>query len=102
MLDRRLRTPFTVLTTDGGSPRSEVSGWFTARGPSARLLVLLPGRASGELTPLLERVHLDRPAGDGIAGTLEADGVATIVRRYDLPHGRRYALLAPPNAPYGR
>jgi hypothetical protein len=63
------------------------------------VLVLLPGHATGELTPLLGHMHLDHPAGDGVAGALEAEGVASIVRRYNLPHGRRYALLAPSPMP---
>src|SRR6185437_7370414 len=50
--------------------------------------------AAGELTPLLERAHRDGSPGDGMAGELQAEGVALIVRRYELPHGRRYALLA--------
>ena len=99
MLDRRLRTPFTVLlTTDADSPRKMVSEWFAAHGRRARVLVLLPGHAPGEVTPLLERAHLYHPPGDGIAGKLAAQGVASIARRYDLPEGRRYALLAPPDA----
>ena len=96
MLDRRLRTPFRVLTTDATSPRAAVSDWFAAQGKQARVLVLLPGHAAGELTPLLERVHLGRPDGDGVAGELQEEGRARIVRRYELPHGRRYALLGPP------
>ena len=95
MLDRRLRTPFTVLTTDANPVRKVVGHWFAVEGARARVLVLLPGHAPGELTPLLERAHLDRPAGDGIAGDLAAGGIASIVRRYELPHGRRYALLGP-------
>jgi 4-amino-4-deoxy-L-arabinose transferase-like glycosyltransferase len=95
MLDRRLRTSFTVLTTNASTPQNVVSAWFAAQGPRARVLVLLPGHAPGELTPLLERAHLYHPADDGIAGTLAAQGVAAIARRYDLPQGRRYALLAP-------
>jgi 4-amino-4-deoxy-L-arabinose transferase-like glycosyltransferase len=95
MLDRRLQTSFTVLNANAG-PRSAVSEWFAARGARARVLVLLPGHAAGELTPLLERAHLYHPPGEGLAGELAAAGVASIVRRYHLPHGRRYALLAPP------
>lgn len=94
MLDRRLRTPFTVLTTDT-NPQKVISDWFAAQGNRARVLVLLPGHARGELTPLLERVHLARPAGDGMGRELQAEGRARIVRRYELPHGRRYALLGP-------
>lgn len=97
MLDRRLRTPSTVLATDSNSVRKVVRGWFAAQGAHARVLVLLPGHAPGELTPLLERFHLDRPADEGIAAELATEGVASIVHRYQLPHGRRYALLAPPS-----
>lgn len=96
MLDRRLRTPFTILTADGSSPANAVGGWFRAQGPRARVLVLLPGHAAGELTPLLERAHLYQRLDDGVAGELQANGVASIVRRYQLPHGRRYALLSAP------
>jgi 4-amino-4-deoxy-L-arabinose transferase-like glycosyltransferase len=98
MLDRGLRTPFTVLSTTADSPENVISDWFAAHGDRARVLVLLPGHAAGELTPLLERAHLDHPPADGIAGVLESEGVASIVRRYELPHGRRYALLAAPDA----
>ncbi|MHB8813248.1 MAG: ArnT family glycosyltransferase [Steroidobacteraceae bacterium] len=96
MLDRPPGTPFTVLTADADSPQHVVSNWFATQGNRARVLVLLPGHAAGELTPLLERAHLFRPGGDGVAGKLEATGVASIARRYRLPHGRRYALLGPP------
>ncbi|MGB6486685.1 MAG: hypothetical protein WBE91_07380, partial [Steroidobacteraceae bacterium] len=95
--DRGLRTSFTVLTTDANSPQNVVRDWFAAQGKRGRVLVLLPGHASGELTPLLERVQRHHPAGDGIAAELTVDGVAAIVRRYRLPHGRRYALLGPPD-----
>ncbi|HEV2272028.1 MAG TPA: glycosyltransferase family 39 protein [Steroidobacteraceae bacterium] len=99
MLDREQRTPFTftVLTTGADSPRNVVSDWFVKQGNRARVLVLLPGHAAGGLTPLLERLQLDRAApGDGIAEELATQGVASIARRYQLPHGRRYALLGPP------
>ena len=96
MLDRRSGIPFTILTTTPDSRQHALHDWFAAQGKSARVLVLLPGHASGQLTPLLERAHLGRPAGDGIAGQLQAAGIASIARRYQLPHGRRYALLAAP------
>ena len=98
MVDRELRAPYAVLTTDMIPPQKAVNDWFAAQGPRARVLVLLPGHASGELTPLLKRLGLYRPPSDGIAGRFEAQGIASITRRYHLPHGRRYALLAPPDA----
>ena len=96
MLDRRSDKPFTVLTADADSQQHVVRDWLATHGSRARILVLLPGHASGELTPLLARVHLVHSAGDGVAGQLQAVGVASIAGRYQLPHGRRYALLGPP------
>jgi 4-amino-4-deoxy-L-arabinose transferase-like glycosyltransferase len=104
MLDNGLKTRFTILPTDaaapGGStvdsPEKLVSAWFNAHGNSARVLVLLPGHAAGELTRLLDRVHPGQAPDDGTAGTLAAKGVASLLQRYEVPQGRRYALLGPP------
>jgi hypothetical protein len=82
MLDYRLRTPFTVLDTKGGDPGRVVSAWFRSHGKQSRVLVLLPGSARG----------------DGMAGELSANGTASIIGRFELPRGRRYALLGPPLA----
>ena len=94
MLDHGLQTPFTVLAS-AATPRAAVSGWFAVRGPTARVLVLLPGHAGGAVTELLARYHPRSAPGDGVAGALAAEGTATLIRRYELPEGRRYALLAP-------
>jgi hypothetical protein len=95
MLDDRLRTPFTILTPDG-TAEDAIGNWFNVHGPHARVLVLLPGHAPGELTRLFSRVHPIQPPDDGIAGQLVASGVASVLRRYEVPQGRRYALLGPP------
>jgi len=106
MLDDGLRTRFTILATDeppsgpagsdGNTPERVVSDWLNTRGSNARVLVLLPGHSAGELTRLLDRIHPTHEPDDGIAGTLAAEGIASILRRYELPQGRRYALLGPP------
>jgi 4-amino-4-deoxy-L-arabinose transferase-like glycosyltransferase len=106
MLDDGLRTKFTILTTDASvsgtsvsradTEEQAVSDWFNSRGSRARILVLLPGHAAGELTGLLERIHPLQKPDDGKAGTLVAEGMASLLRRYELPQGRRYALLGPP------
>ena len=108
MLDDRLHTRFTVLGSDwigdGSSgtgqvdrtPEQLVTHWFSAHGPSARVLVLLPGHAPGELTRFFERFHPVEKPDDGTAGTLTAEGVASLLHRYEVPQGRRYALLGPP------
>ena len=108
MLDRGLKTPFTILSsTDAvrgagapAGPQQLVAGWFSTAGSGARVLVLLPGHAPGPVTLRLAR-FLRRGArgdeGDGLAGALIADGSATLAGRYELPQGRRYALLGPPH-----
>ena len=99
MLDHGFDDGFTILTTGADVPRGAVSGWFRAHGREARVLVLMPGHAPGPLTRWLERLHAHDPDGDGIAGSLAASGTATLLRRYELPQGRRYALLGPSPVP---
>lgn len=98
MLDHGLATPFAVLASGAAGPRGAVAGWFAMHGPAARVLVLLPGHASGALTEFLARLHPTLAPGDGVAGALTAAGAADLGARYELPQGRRYALLAPPAA----
>ncbi|HKD54149.1 MAG TPA: glycosyltransferase family 39 protein [Steroidobacteraceae bacterium] len=104
MLDHGLRTPFTILTSTAPSetahaiaPEQLVTTWFQVHGRDARVLVLLPGHAAGRLTNRLARFHPVAPPGDGVAGELIASGAATLEARYELPQGRRYALLGPPS-----
>jgi 4-amino-4-deoxy-L-arabinose transferase-like glycosyltransferase len=96
MLDHGFAQAGTVLASAATSPRAAVDGWFAAHGKAARVLVLLPGHARGALTELLARLHPPPAPGDGVAGTLTAAGAAALVARYELPQGRRYALLGPP------
>ena len=102
MLDNGLRTPFTILTGEpdhpgeaARTPAQLVSNWFNTHGPGARVLVLLPGHAPGGLTRLLEHFRHVKPPDDGTADALRSQGIASVERRYELPQGRRYALLAP-------
>jgi 4-amino-4-deoxy-L-arabinose transferase-like glycosyltransferase len=101
MLDHGLRTRFAILDAQaaaGASPERLVSDWLNTHGASACVLVLLPGHAPGELTRMMELVHPLKRPDDGVAGILEARGTASVLRRYDVPQGRRYALLGPPDA----
>ena len=96
MLDNGRRTRFEILNTDAGdTPEQVVSDWFKSRGASARVLVLLPGHATGDLTRLLERFRPIKPPDDGIADALKSRGIGAMERRYELPQGRRYALIGP-------
>lgn len=99
MLDRGLRTRFTRLDVPAPAAAAAVQHWFRTQGSGARILVLLPGHATGPFTPLLHAVGAARAPGDGMAGRLQRAAVARIVHRYHLPQGRRYALLGPPAEP---
>ncbi len=94
MLDHRLRLAFTALPAAPGDSARVVTDWLHRRGSQARILVMLPGHAPGDVTRLINRWHpLAFPDG-GVASMLEDTGSARIVARYELPQGRRYALLA--------
>jgi 4-amino-4-deoxy-L-arabinose transferase-like glycosyltransferase len=103
ILDHGFNTRFSVLTSQtdhagsASDPRSLVTAWFIAHGHEARVLVLLPGHADGKLSDWLQRFHKTAPPGDGVAGRLIDSGDARLVARYELPEGRRYALLGPPS-----
>jgi 4-amino-4-deoxy-L-arabinose transferase-like glycosyltransferase len=96
MLDRGLKTPFAILTSDARAPRQLVADWLAAHGRAGRVLVLMPGHTPGPLTHWLGRFHYSAPPDDGIAGRLVASGTAALVERYELPQGRRYVLLGAP------
>lgn len=95
MLDHRFRTQFVVLDTHAGSASRLVTGWLRAQGPKAHVLVKLPGRAPGDMKRLLDRFHPTPAPDDGVVGILTSSGAAAVVHRYELPEGRRYALLGP-------
>jgi 4-amino-4-deoxy-L-arabinose transferase-like glycosyltransferase len=96
MMDHGSGAPLTVLHSSAGDQRELLSRWFSEAGQSGRVLVLLPGHAGGEVTQYLGRT---RSSDDGAAGELTSSGAAALVQRYELPQGRRYALLGPPRAP---
>lgn len=98
MLDYRLRTPSSVLDTSGSDAARAVSAWFRLHGKRSRVLVLLPGHQPGGVTRFLSRYYPIAAPGDGVAGALASAGTAAIVRRFELPQGRRYALLGPPGS----
>ncbi|MBV8497103.1 MAG: glycosyltransferase family 39 protein [Gammaproteobacteria bacterium] len=97
ILDRGLATPFAILRSDGRAAQQVAGEWLKGHGREARVLVLLPGHAPGRLTRWLEPFLGPSREDDGIAGGVAASGAAVFVARYQLPQGRRYALLGPPS-----
>jgi hypothetical protein len=93
MLDDPLRSqPAPIRAAD-------TSGWFCQHPKDGRLLVMLPGHAPGELSRLLGRWWHEKRPGDGDAASIEREGVAKLLQRYELPHGRRYGLMGPTSTP---
>ena len=90
MLDNSLRTPPASIYNS-----TAAASWLCGHGASGRILVMLPGHAPGELSRLLGPVWPVTNPGDGDAASLERNGVAKLVTRYELPHGRRYAVMGP-------
>jgi 4-amino-4-deoxy-L-arabinose transferase-like glycosyltransferase len=93
MLDYRSRTTFAALAARPAEAPRVVSQWLQVRGGEAHVLVLLPGHAPGAVTELIGRWLSRAAPNDGLAGELAAAGSARITGRYELPQGRRYALL---------
>jgi 4-amino-4-deoxy-L-arabinose transferase-like glycosyltransferase len=93
MLDHRSRMPFTTLAAAPNEAAVVFADWLRAHGAQARVLVMLPGHASGPVSRIVARWHPLAAPGDGVAGALAATGSARISERYELPQGRRYALL---------
>ena len=98
ILDHRLLTRSATLNTQGTSAEQVVADWIRVHGNDARVLVLLPGHGGGPFSDFMGRFRPVRPPGDGVAATLKERGVASIVKRYESPEGRRYALLGPPGS----
>ena len=96
MLDFRLRTAFTPLAAAPADIAAVVGDWMRSHGGRGEVLIMLPGHAPGDVTRFLARWHPFAPSGDGLAGTLQDAGIAGIRERYELPQGRRYALIAAP------
>jgi hypothetical protein len=96
ILDHRAHIPFVVLTPDSGSPEKALSRWFAANGSGAHVLMKLPGSGPSDVSRLLARLHPMAPADDGVVTTLANEGVVAVAHRYELPEGRRYALLSAP------
>jgi 4-amino-4-deoxy-L-arabinose transferase-like glycosyltransferase len=93
MLDHRLRAAFTALPAPPDGAARVVGDWFRGHGGEAHVLVLLPGHAPGDVSRLVGRWYEFASSDDGVAGALAAAGGARISARYELPQGRRYALL---------
>jgi len=94
ILDHRSRITFTALTARPEDAGRVVADWFDRHGGHGYVLVLLPGHAPGEVSRLIGRWYPIALPDDGVAGVIEADRRARISMRYELPQGRRYALLS--------
>lgn len=99
MLDNQLRTPFTTIEGSQEDEPRLVARWFDGHPDDGLVLIDLPGHATGKITQLLDRWYHKQPPSDGMLLTLQQANIAHLVARYDLPQGRRYALVESAHAP---
>jgi len=70
VLDHGFATPVAALASGAAGKQRAVSDWFASHPGSARILVLLPGHATGKLRRWLGQFHTDADPGDGAAAAL--------------------------------
>lgn len=95
MLDYHVGMQVTELDTADQSASQMIAAWFKAN-PRSHVLVMLPGHASGEITQFLARFKALSLPSDGVIDELLSNRVAMVAGHYELPMGRRYALLVAP------
>ncbi len=94
MLDYQIRTPFTIMGEETNDEVGLVKQWFDAQGDNSRVLIKLPGHATGKLSQMLQRMGAkSKPLSNGLLTKLEDAKIAELVKIYENPEGRRYALL---------
>jgi 4-amino-4-deoxy-L-arabinose transferase-like glycosyltransferase len=94
MLDHRWRMAFETLAARPNEAGPVIVAWLRGHGAQAHVLLILPGHASGDVSALIGRWYRLQGPDDGVAGSLATSGDARISMRYELPQGRRYALLS--------
>jgi 4-amino-4-deoxy-L-arabinose transferase-like glycosyltransferase len=92
ILDNQLRTPFIALECSHEQQLQLATYWLQLHATSGLILINLPGHASGKLTQLLSHFHRQQ-TDDGVLALLEQAHLVHLVARYELPQGRRYALV---------
>jgi 4-amino-4-deoxy-L-arabinose transferase-like glycosyltransferase len=99
MLDLHFGTAWTAIRCDREKAPSAVAAWLRLHPDDGRILVLLPGDRSADIRSVLGQPPVAAPPPDGLAGELQAAGVARIIAHYAVPLGRRYALLGAAHSP---
>lgn len=99
IFDHQLRTPFAELNGPQQDGPQLAAQWFSQHPANGLILIDLLGHAIGKFTRLLNKFGHPKKLDDDMLLTLEQDNIARVVARYDLPHGRRYALVESAQSP---
>ena len=83
----------TLLKAQNKDALAQAKEWFEAHPDDGLLLVKLPGSASGDMAKLASYLKKNKPANNGVLTELEQAGVGRLFKLYELPMGRRYALV---------
>ena len=93
MMDYRSGVPMVLLNEESKDALALAKQWFDAHPTDGLLLVRLPGTVTGALQPLVHRFYRPKHSSDGIVKELQDAQIGQLVKRYELPLGRRYALV---------
>lgn len=102
MMDYQLHASLHTLDGDDAQIIMQAGKWFAAHPTTGRILVMLPGHAPSQL--LIAMTHLmshlkiggvQQKPSDGELTVLEKAHAARLIARYELPNGRRYAVVGP-------
>lgn len=102
IMDYYTHRPVTLLDGEAGAAPQLLDTWFKQHGAASRALILLPGHGSGPLSRWLQGRQRKHRAREGVLTEMETTHFARVVAHYDLPQGRRYALLAPAASAVGK
>jgi hypothetical protein len=93
MMDYQLKTPMSLLKDQQKDALVQAKEWFEAHPDDGLLLVKLPGSAPGDMAKLASYIKKNRAPNNGLLAELEQAGVGRLFKLYELPMGRRYALV---------
>ena len=95
MLDYHADMRITELDAPNQSATQLIESWFKDH-PHGHVLVLLPGHGAGAVSPWLSKFKREHDPGNGVLDEVLMKRVAMMAAQYELPMGRRYALLVAP------
>lgn len=93
MMDYQLKTPMTLLKDQNKDAMTQAKAWFETHPNEGLILVKLSGSVSGDMAKLASYFKKNKLPNNGMVTELEQAGIGRLYKLYELPMGRRYALV---------